>query len=477
MSFNRFNLFIDTVIILFSLVGCMNATNPNPTSEPEIATPTLTPRSTNTPLPTEIKLPSPTGAPQHTSAPEPTATPTPVPTPVVMNQLVQRLCPELRPPLGLFSSAGPVYDTLMDPPVLYIPYDVIELNDDPPVEPCTLYLSPAPLGVPQFAGETLYWKSFDPEQEWSLVWKYDLNDSLEDNVFPQHPNLRQTRINTSIGKSGLYDFVVADSGETLVWTYTDPQPYDENTMGYVRTMYASPAIGPIDQRPPVEIINDFFAENTSGAGILRPRKLAKNEEMVYFSLEPIGLGRTWPEPLGRISSLYTIEISWMSLPELDLDCGREYWCISDFSEQQDLLIQMLDGSIKIIELSSGDLIREVQAPESHPILRQALIGPDGRIAFLGVVMGDNSFGEPPESAAIYTLAPFYEEEPIMVLEDAGLLNIIGWAGPGLLLLDGNNLVTNSNPGITPTDLMLVDIETGVGKWLPYAAAGFVSLIH
>jgi hypothetical protein len=476
MSIIRFSLPIGTVIFIFSLAGCMNATAPAPTSEPEPAIPTHTPGPTSAPSPTEIQLPLPTDTALQAGVPEPTDTPVPVPTPVDMNQLVQRLCPDLRPPLGLFSSKGPVYDTLVVPPVLYVPYDVIELNEEPPVEPCTLYLSPAPQGVPQFAGETLFWKSFDQEQGSSMVWKYDLNDSLEDNVFPQHPNLRQTRTNTSAGKSGMYDFVVAESGETLVWAYTDPQPYDENTMGYVRTMYASPAIGPIDQRPPVEIMNDFFPENTSGAGILRPRQLSKDEELVYFSLEPIGLGRTWPEPLGRISSLFKIEISWMSLPELVLDCGREYWCISDFSEQQNLVIQMLDGSIKIIALSSGDLIREVQAPESHPIVRQARIGPDGAIAFLGVAMGENGSGDPPESAAIFILLPGYEGEPAFVLEDAGMLNLIDWAGPGLLLVDGNNLGKNSNPSITPADLMLLDIETGVGKWLPHAAPGFVSLI-
>jgi hypothetical protein len=394
-----------------------------------------------------------------------------------MNQLIQRLCPELHPPLGLFSSPGPVYDTLVDPTVLYVPFHVIELDENPPVETCTLYLSPAPMGIPQFAGETLFWKSFDQEQEWSMVWKYDLNDSLEDNVFPQHPNLRQTRTNTSVGKSSLYDFVVAESGESLVWTYTDPQPYDENNMGYVRSMYGSPAIGPIDQRPPVEIINDFFPENSSGAGVLRPRKLSSDEELVYFSLEPVGLGRTWPEPLGSITSLYTIEISWMSSPELLFDCGNEYWCISDFSEELDLVIQMVNGTINIFELSSGDLIQEVRAPESHPFVRQALIGPDGTIAFLGIDMGESGFGDPPESAAIFILTPNYDAEPAMVLEDAGILNLIDWTGPGLLLLDGNNLVSNSSPSITPADLMLLDIETGVGKWLPHGAAGFVSLIN
>ena len=476
MIFNRFYLSIVSVFILSSLVGCMNAPATDQISETEPVIPTYTPKSTSTSPPTEIAFSSPTVTLQHTKTPEPTVTQTPVPTQGVMTKLVQRLCPGLHAPLGLFSGSGPIYDTIVDPPVLYIPYDVIELTAETPGENCTLYLSPAPMGVPQFAGETLFWKSFDPEQEWSMVWKYDLNDSLEDNVFPQHPNLRQTRTATSMGKSGLYDFVVAESGETLVWTYTDPQPYNENTIGYLRSMYGSPTSGPIDQRPPVEIMNDFFPEDSSGTGVLRPRKLSIDEEKVYFSLEPVGLGRTWPEPLGRFTSLYSIDVSWVGLPELLFDCGREYWCISDFSEEQDLLIQMLDSKIKIIELGSGDLLKEVQAPETHPILRQALIGADGTIAFMGVVMGAGGLGDPPDSAAIFILPPFYEGEPTMVLEDAGILNLIGWAGPGFLLVDGNNLELNRSPDTTPSELMLIDIETGIGQWLIHDASGFVSLI-
>jgi hypothetical protein len=332
------------------------------------------------------------------------------------------------------------------------------------------------MGIPQFAGETLFWKSFDQEQEEAMVWKYDLNDSLVDNVFPQHPNVRQTRTNTSIGKAGLYDFVVAESGETLVWTYTDPQPYDDNTMGYARSMYGSPTSGPIDQRPPVELMFDFLPENPSGACVLRPRKLSMDESQVYFSLEPVGLGTTWPEPLGRFTSLYSINVDWDSSPELVYDCGREYWCISDFSEEHDILISMLDGTIQIFGLSGGELIREVKPPETYPLVRQAMIGPGGTIAFLGVAMGEPGLGGSPEGAAIFILEPLYQAEPILVLEDAGMLNLIGWAGPGLLLVNGNDLAKNSTPGITHTDLMLLKVETGVSQWLPHNTAGFVSLI-
>ena len=97
-----------------------------------------------------------------------------------------------------------------------------------------------------------------------MVWKYDPEDVLTDDVFPEHLHLRQTRTTTSIGKSGLFDFVVAEDGETLVWSYTDPQPYGDNEMGYVQSMTGAATSGPIDQRPAVEIWFDFVPEGDWG---------------------------------------------------------------------------------------------------------------------------------------------------------------------------------------------------------------------
>ena len=309
-----------------------------------------------------------------------------------------------------------------------------------------------------------------------MVWKYDPQDVLTDDVFPEHLHLRQTRTNTSIGKSGLFDFVVAEDGETLVWSYTDPQPYDENEMGYVQSMTGAATSGPIDQRPPVEIWFDFVPEGDSGGKILRPRELPSDGERLFYSEEPVGLGRQWPEPVGLYSSLYSISTWGMPIRNVILTV-EDYWCISDFSEEHDILVIIQDDSIRIKNLTSGELIREVRAPDAYPLVRQALIAPDGTIAFLGVAIGEAEYGDPPEDAAVFMLEPPYQGEPVMVLSDPGLLNLRGWASPSLLLADGNNLAENPSRNSTlPAHLMLVDVETGVGTWLDYDADLFVSLV-
>lgn len=119
----------------------------------------------------------------------------------------------------------------------------------------------------------------------------------------------------------------------------------------------------------------------------------------------------------------------------------------------------------------------MQAPETYNLVRQALIGPDGTIAFLGAAIGESDYGDPPEDAAIFVLEPPYQGEPILVLADAGLLNLLGWASPSLLLADGNNLAENPAGNSTlPAHLMLVDFKTGIGVWLPLDADQFVALV-
>ena len=478
MNFKNLYLAIAAVFSVFIISGCQTGTSPTQLQDSGEVVPTKTTTSAKTPRPTQTPNPTSTHTPEPILTPVPTLTPSPVPTQAVLSGIVRRLCPELRAPLGLFSVPEPFYDNSIDPATLYALYQVVELDLDSSGESCTFYLSPPPMGAPQFSGDSLFWMSFDYEAEWVMVWKYDLNDVLTDDIYPQHPFLRQTRTNTSIGKAGLFDFVVAESVETLVWSYTDPQPYDDNEMGYVQTMYAAATSEPIDQRPPADVWFDFVPEGDSGANITRPRRISSDGERVFFSQEPGGLGRQWPEPLGHYTSLYSISTWGDAYPEMHFDCGREYWCISDFSEEQGILVSIQGDAIRIIELSSGELIREVQASEAINLVRQALIGPDGEIAFMGVTLDEIDSGSSPEDVAIFLIEPPYLKEPVMVLSDPGLLNLLGWASPGVLLADGNN---QDDPtladGNLPALLMLVDTKTGVGVWLPLNADQFVALVR
>jgi hypothetical protein len=103
-----------------------------------------------------------------------------------------------------------------------------------------------------------------------------------------------------------------------------------------------------------------------------------------------------------------------------------------------------------------------------------MISPDGTIAFLGIAMGGSDYGDPPEEAAIFIIAPPYQDPPDLLLQDTGLLNLVSWASPNLLVAEGNKLEANTvGKG---TLLMLVDFDSGAEIWLPLDAGRFVSLV-
>ena len=280
-------------------------------------------------------------------------------------------------------------------------------------------------------------------------------------------------------KAGLVEFVASEDGDMLAWSFTDPRFNNDSELAYIQTIYAASPNGSTDQRPISEILFDVVPEAGGRPHIIRLQLISADKDLIYYSDEPVGQGRQWPEPLGRYTSLYSISTWGDAYPELLHDCGKAYRCISDFSEELDLLVSIQDSAneVQITRLSSGETIGSIQAPEMYATLRQALIGPDGGIAFLGIALGSSDFGAPPEDVAVFYLEPPYTGEPVLVLNDPGLLNLLGWVSPREILADGN-LLDGSQPdaGTIPSMLMLIDIAAGAGDWLPRAASGFSGLV-
>jgi hypothetical protein len=381
--------------------------------------------------------------------------------------------------LGLFAGSEPYIDSSTDPATVYVIYQVEELGMEPLPEPCTLYLAPGPIGAPQLAVDTLFWKTYDHEAETVTIWQYNPQNELAAGLLPQHIPLLHTTIDTTMEKSGLVDFVATADGEMLAWSFTDPRFNDDKELAYVQMIYAASTSGSTDQRPISEILFDVVPEAGGRPHIIRLRRISADKDRIFFSDEPVGLGRQWPEPFGRYTSVYSISTWGDAYPELHYDCGNAYWCISDFSEDLDLLVSIVDNghTVQITPLSSGDTLGRVQAPDQYNTLRQALIGPDGGIAFLGIANDSSDFAAPPEDVAVFYLEPPYTGEPVLILNDAGLLNLLGWVSPREILADGNLLdASQSTKGTIPSMLMLIDVTTRAGVWLPRDASGYNGLV-
>lgn len=445
----------------------------------ESGRPTPTHPGIQTPESTDDVLPTMTPKSTTTTVPSPTSTPDPTPSQTIASGLVKRLCPHLQPPLGLFSAAAPIYDSSTDPATLYVPYQITELSLEDPPQSCTLYLAPGPMGAPQFGGDSLFWKSFDHGTKTVTIWGYDPLPEISDEAYPHHIPFGQTTFDTPMEKSGLVEFVASFDGDMLAWSYTDPVVNDDNEYAYVQVIYAGAPNDPIDQRPILEVWFDVVPEAGGRPHIIRLRLISADKDRIYYSDEPVGLGRQWPEPLGQYSSLYSISSWGDSYPELHYDCGSAHWCISDFSEELDLLVSIQENPyvVQVSRLSSGETIGRIPAAGKYNFLRQARIGPDGAIAYLGVALDDSVYDAPPADVAVFYIEPPYTGLPVLVVKEPGLLNLLGWVSPGRFLGDGNPL-DEDNPvvGGIPTRLMMVDITSGVGEWLPMDAKGYIDLI-
>lgn len=440
------------------------------------ASPTRTQPSTETSTSPENNLPTATAAVAAIITPHPTQTPGSK----IRSDFVRQLCPNLDAPLGLFSMAEPYIDYSTDPETVYVLYQVKELLQEGTEDPCTLYLSPGPLGEPLLAGNTLFWKSFDYEAETVTIWRHERLGEPTENTPPNHIPMLQTTVSTSIGKAGLADFVASKDGELLVWSYTDPRANEDGQLAYVQTIYAISPGDPVDQRPASELWFDIVPENDGRPHIIRLQSITAERDLLYFSDEPIGLGRHWPEPTGRYSSLYSISTWGEDHPDLHYDCGQNYWCISDFSEEVDLLVTIQDSTnvIEIRRLSSGEQIGSIQAPEPYNFVRQAMINPEGRIVFMGVALDGSIFDALPSDVAIFYSEPPYTEDPLLVVSDAGLQNLLGWLSSDQILAEGNRFVDDQPEGFAiPSNLMSIDITAKSGLWLPVSERGFSAVVR
>jgi len=438
------------------LAGCTPASTLSTTIEPIVTKllPTVSPIPTNTATPSQT--PSPTISP--TDTPEPTATQKSLP------GLVQRLCPELSPPLGVFRIPEPPIVRDVATETIYVLYEITELVQDPSPDSCTLFLEPPPMGKPRLAGDTIFWNSFDYEAENVMIWHYDPKETMNDEGLPQSIPQAFTQVNTSIGTSGLVEFTTSEDGEYLIWSWTAPELMDDSQYAYVQTIL----MGTTDQGFFAELLAAVELDPDGRPHILRLHRYLSDENLLFYSDEPVGLGRHWPEPHGRYTTLYSVSSGLTWDPRLLFDCGQEYWCISDFSAEHDLLIAIQANSVEIFGLSSGERLAEISVAENYNTLRQAMIGPDGRVAFLAVQQDLSATDAVLEKVTVFVLDPPYTQKPQAVFDDAGLRNLVGWISNEKILANGiPSFEAAEQVHASPTNLILINMIEETGDWLPY----------
>jgi hypothetical protein len=362
--------------------------------------------------------------------PLPTSTDTPpviLPETVPIERLINRLCPQVSLPAGLFDFREQYSDPIAADPTVYEVYQLVALLPTAEPEFCKLRIHPFHIRDLKFSGDSLFWQAYDSDQEQVMVWQYDPLDQLEDDVDPVHVPLNFTALDQPADATNLVSFVVSADGSEIAWSKTEPRQDDAGNFFFLQEIY----YGAIEGENSTLLWKDALQGDYPH--IIRLRELSAETETLYYSDEPIGLGTSYPGPVGKYSSLYSIP-TWGEIPTLHHDCGMEHWCISDFAIDFDLLAAIQEDTLRLISLD-GVLQAELEPPGETNVLRQAVIGPDGSIVFLALQMGEADFFAEPMMVSLFHWAPPFTEEPRLVLSEPGLRNILGWVSADILATD------------------------------------------
>lgn len=392
---------------------------------------------------------------------------------------------DLIPPLGVFSSGEFVTFAGGENPLIYVPYAVHELDlEAAPAHPCNLLVGPPPTldqGV-VLAGETAFWQSYDYETETAMLWQYDPTDTHIVKGEPGHLPLLFTQIEVASSFSGLISFVVSADARQIAWSRTTPI-YDDASSGYVYQQEVW--VAGIPSFDVLKVIDRSVPEIDGLPRIIRLRALSQVSNTLYFSEEPVGLGATWPRPYGKYTNLYAIPTEG-GTPEVIYECITDHWCISDFSEQHDLIAYVEDSTLYLAALDGGPVATLApEIPFDH--VGQASIGPQGDVVFI-VVTGEVSglysqldaevFGDhaAPNQVYVYHLPSPYHEPPRVLLSDPGIRYILGWAAQDRVLTQHVVGLDDSGGAQTADRFYLADLGDATGYYLPFEPRDFERLL-
>jgi hypothetical protein len=383
--------------------------------------------------------------------------------------LAERLCSQVPKPAGLFRVPEIYSNSKEEEPTQYEIYQISALFPEAGPEFCTLFISPFKLGDFQFGGDTLFWHSYNDETEQAVVWKYDPLDKLADEVDPLHVPLTYSALNLPPEFLGLIGFVIAPNGENLAWSITEPKLNEDNQYAFFQDIYFGDVIGEDYDLLRGDVIIDDYPHN------IELRELSSTSNLLYYSDEPVGLGTSYPRPAGVYSSLYSMPTWGEEMPTLHHDCGMEHWCISDFSEEHDLLVYFEDTMIMLIRLN-GESVSSVLMPDGYNFIRQGLIGPGGDLVFLALKFDEADFFGDPDDAAVFHLEPPYDGAPTLTASSPELRNILGWISADQVLTDIIFRIEGLDEGEVPTHLNVVNLSDGSMGMLIHQANNFIQLV-
>lgn len=333
------------------------------------------------------------------------------------------LCPEVqRPALIVANYENPTGLILIDPASQ---------------AQCEFLLDRPPFGRIMTAAGSIYYPVFDSDARTMTIWQ----------VTPEGTQTSLDFTTVSMEQFGPFSFVLSADGSRIAWARTMINPETD---------------------PPI-FRNDLWAANIDGSGqvtlleemenqefrYLEPVRFSDTGDVLFYALQPDGLGGTIVDFSGRYDTVYSIPTTGGE-PQLIFACELEEnpLCINDISADGSVLAvgQPADKVIQLIG-PAGGLINTIPAP-STDYIGQAIFGPGGNLAFLSATFTSTGEAElaRPNPGIISMIEPPYTGEARILLTDNtvaaiwdwldenrlvyGPINEAGDIGTGLITLDG-----------------------------------------
>lgn len=388
-------------LFLAVLVACQ-AQQPEPVAT-EVAQPApTTVPATETPVPaaTETAVPAVTATeavavPTETPPAAPVDTATPTTEPPLTSGF---LCPEIaRPALGLSS-----------------PNEGHVIVDPLTGQTCQPDL-PDEAGRYQATGNAIYYMVRENEQ---FVVKQLAADG--ERLLPF------TAVNVAEAEA-FHTFIISPDGTTLAWAAGAPDGpalVSQIWVGETTTGDAWTPLAPYRSEDP----NALWR-------VMVPIRFSDDNSILYYTLQPYGMGGAWNAFVGRYDNLYALRLKSEAPPELLFDCSslQVTLCLGDFSvvDNQVTGIAYVNGDkALVLENGAGQVLNTIEVDAGY--VAYPTWGPGGELVFYGADIEDTAGPPQPTEATIYRVAP--PTAPAEALaSDPGLLPPQAW-------LDGTHVV-------------------------------------
>jgi len=231
-----------------------------------------------------------------------------------------------------------------------------------------------------------------------------------------------------------HSFIVSHDGSHVAWSATSAGP------DYAGPEVSNMWMAGIDGTEMVNLLSEEHSGDENRQTPV-PVRFSEDNNTLFYTLQPIGMGGMWNAFVGRYDNLYAKRLGTEAEPTLIFDCAGEQniLCIGDFIElegQVTTLAYVEGGSVAILN-GAGTVLNTLNLEDDY--VGYPTFGPTGELVFYGADLDEGPNASiMPLNGTIYRVAPPTAPYEVLV-SDPGLLFPRDW-------LDGTHVVASYSSG-------------------------------